>query len=153
MNQSELLEKLKDYLESARIDAFLTNVKGVDVLKATLTGLGEKEDGSAITEINFMNFDEMGVPVFQIFTTVALNIDEENIEPCITELSKYNLEYVLLGYFQVYEPYRQIYHRYTQVLIGSDEEQEEQAKAALDLVTTQISAAYDDIIKYAEDAS
>lgn len=153
MNQRELLEELEKYLRKAKIDTLLTEVKGVDVLKATLTGLGDKADGSAITEINFMYFDEMNAPVFQIFTTVALNIDEDNIEPCITELSKYNLEYVLLGTFQVYEPYRQIYHRYTQVLIGSDEEQTEQAKAALDLVTTQISSCYDDIIRYAEDAS
>lgn len=153
MYQKELLEKLKNYLVKARLDAELTEVRGIDVLKVTLTGLGEKEEGSAIAEINFMNFDEMNAPVFQIFTTVALNIDEENIEPCIIELSKYNLEYVLIGAFQVYAPYRQIYHRYTQVLIGDDEEQEEQAKAALDLVSTQISAAYDDILAYAEDAS
>lgn len=153
MNQLELLEKLQDHLRRAKLDTMLTEVHGVDVLKVTLVGLGDKEQGSAIAEINFMNFDEMDAPVFQIFTTVALNIDERNIEPCIIELSKYNLEYVLIGTFQVYAPYRQIYHRYTQVLIGSDEEQTEQAKAALDLVATQISAAYDDILAYAEDAS
>ena len=64
----------------------------------------------------------------------------------------YNLKYVVIGSFHVYEPYRQIYHRYAQVLVGDDAEQVEQAKAMLNVVSTQISACYDDILRYAEDA-
>lgn len=152
MTREELLEKLEDYLHNAKIDASLTEVGGVPVLRATLTGLGDKEEGSAISEINFMDFDELGAPALQMFTTVALNLDKANLEPCQKELTSYNLKYVVIGAFNVYEPYRQIYHRYCQVLVGSDEEQEEQAKAMLNVVATQISACYDDILAYAEDA-
>lgn len=152
MTQTELLEKLGSYLKDARLDATLTEVRGVPVLKVTLTGLGDKKQGSAIAEINFIDFDELGVPALQVFTTVALNLSKENLEPCEHELNDYNLRHVVIGSFNVYEPYRQIYHRYCQVLVGSDEEQEEQAKAVLEVVTTQISACYDDILAYAEDA-
>lgn len=152
MNRKELLQELESYLRKARIDAVLTQVRGVDVLKATLTGLGDNSDGSAIAEINFMDFDELGAPALQMFTTVALNLDKDNLDPCELELSDYNLRYVVIGSFNVYKPYRQIYHRYCQVLVGSDEEQEEQAKAMLNVVATQISACYDDILAYAEDA-
>ncbi len=152
MTGYELLEILKDYLNEARIDSFITEVKGVPVLKATLTGLGGNNDGSAITEINFIDFEELGAPALQMFTTVALNIDKDNLDPCELELNDYNLRYVVIGSFNVYKPYRQIYHRYAQVLIGDDEEQVAQAKAMLNVAATQISACYDDILRYAEDA-
>ncbi len=152
MTRYELLEILKEYLKGAKIDCFVTEVKGIPVLKATLTGLGDKRDGSAITEINFIDFDELGAPALQAFTTVALNLDKDNLEPCELELRDYNLKYVIIGSFHVYEPYRQIYHRYAQVLVGDDAEQVEQAKAMLNVVSTQISACYDDILRYAEDA-
>lgn len=152
MTRYELLEILKEYLKEAKIDCFITEVKGIPVLKATLTGLGDKRDGSAIAEINFIDFDELGAPALQMFTTVALNLDKDNLEPCELELRDYNLKYVVIGSFHVYEPYRQIYHRYAQVLIGDDAEQVEQAKAMLNVVSTQISACYDDILRYAEDA-
>lgn len=152
MTEYELLEILKDYLNEARIDSFIAEVKGIPVLKATLTGLGGNNDGSAIAEINFIDFEELGAPALQIFTTVALNIDKENLDPCELELNDYNLRYVVIGSFNVYKPYRQIYHRYAQVLIGDDEEQVAQAKAMLNVASTQISACYDDILRYAEDA-
>lgn len=152
MTRYELLEILKEYLKGAKIDCFVTEVKGIPVLKATLTGLGDNNDGSAITEINFIDFDELGAPALQVFTTVALNLDKDNLEPCELELRDYNLKYVVIGSFHVYEPYRQIYHRYAQVLVGDDAEQVEQAKAMLNVVSTQISACYDDILRYAEDA-
>lgn len=152
MTRYELLEILKEYLKEAKIDCFVAEVKGIPVLKATLTGLGDKRDGSAITEINFIDFDELGAPALQTFTTVALNLDKDNLEPCELELRDYNLKYVVIGSFHVYEPYRQIYHRYAQVLVGDDAEQVEQAKAMLNVVSTQISACYDDILRYAEDA-
>lgn len=152
MTRYELLEILKEYLKEAKIDCFVTEVKGIPVLKATLTGLGDNNDGSAITEINFIDFDELGAPALQVFTTVALNLDKDNLEPCELELRDYNLKYVVIGSFHVYEPYRQIYHRYAQVLVGDDAEQVEQAKAMLNVVSTQISACYDDILRYAEDA-
>lgn len=152
MTQTELLEKLGSYLKEARLDATLTEVRGVPVLKVTLTGLGDGKEGSAISEINFIDFDELGAPALQIFTTVALNLSKDNLAPCERELNDYNLRHVVIGTFQVYEPYRQIYHRYCQVLVGDDFEQEEQAKAMLEVVTTQISACYDDILAYAEDA-
>lgn len=152
MTRYELLEILKEYLKGAKIDCFVTEVKGIPVLKATLTGLGDNNDGSAITEINFIDFDELGAPALQTFTTVALNLDKDNLEPCELELRDYNLKYVVIGSFHVYEPYRQIYHRYAQVLVGDDAEQVEQAKAMLNVVSTQISACYDDILRYAEDA-
>lgn len=152
MTRYELLEILKEYLKEAKIDCFVTEVKEIPVLKATLTGLGDNNDGSAITEINFIDFDELGAPALQTFTTVALNLDKDNLEPCELELRDYNLKYVVIGSFHVYEPYRQIYHRYAQVLVGDDAEQVEQAKAMLNVVSTQISACYDDILRYAEDA-
>lgn len=152
MTRYELLEILKEYLKGAKIDCFVTEVKGIPVLKATLTGLGDNNDGSAIAEINFIDFDELGAPALQMFTTVALNLDKDNLEPCELELRDYNLKYVVIGSFHVYEPYRQIYHRYAQVLVGDDAEQVEQAKAMLNVVSTQISACYDDILRYAEDA-
>ena len=152
MTRNELLEILKDYLGEAKIDCFLTEVKGIPVLKATLTGLGDNNDGSAIAEINFIDFDELGAPALQMFTTVALNLDKDNLDPCELELNDYNLRYVAIGSFHVYKPYRQTYHRYAQVLVGEDYEQVQQAKAMLNVVSTQISACYDDILKYAEDA-
>lgn len=152
MTQTELLEKLQDYLKKARLDTLLTEVRGVPVLKVTLTGLGDKKEGSAIAEVNFIDFEELGVPALQVFTTVALNLSKDNLGPCGRELNDYNLRHVVIGTFQVYEPYRQIYHRYCQVLVGDDCEQEEQAKAMLEVVTTQISTCYDDILAYAEDA-
>lgn len=152
MTRYELLEILKEYLKEAKIDCFVAEVKGIPVLKATLTGLGDNNDGSAITEINFIDFDELSAPALQAFTTVALNLDKDNLEPCELELRDYNLKYVVIGSFHVYEPYRQIYHRYAQVLVGDDAEQVEQAKAMLNVVSTQISACYDDILRYAEDA-
>lgn len=152
MTRYELLEILKEYLKEAKIDCFVAEVKGIPVLKATLTGLGDNNDGSAITEINFIDFDELSAPALQAFTTVALNLDKDNLEPCELELRDYNLKYVVIGSFHVYEPYRQIYHRYAQVLVGVDAEQVEQAKAMLNVVSTQISACYDDILRYAEDA-
>ena len=82
MTRYELLEILKEYLKGAKIDCFVTEVKGIPVLKATLTGLGDNNDGSAITEINFIDFDELGAPALQAFTTVALNLDKDNLEPC-----------------------------------------------------------------------
>lgn len=152
MTRYELLEILKDYLEEAKIDCFITEVKDIPVLKATLTGLGDNNDGSAIAEINFLDFDELGAPALQMFTTVALNVDKDNLDPCELELNDYNLRYVVIGSFNVYKPYRQIYHRYSQVLIGDDDEQVAQAKAMMNVVSTQISACYDDILRYAEDA-
>lgn len=152
MTRYELLEILKDYLNEAKIDAFITEVKGIPVLKATLTGLGDNNEGSAIAEINFIDFEELGAPALQMFTTVALNIDKDNLDPCQLELNDYNLRYVVIGSFNVYKPYRQIYHRYAQVLIGDDEEQVAQAKAMMNVASTQISACYDDILRYAEDA-
>lgn len=151
MTQRELLGKLEKYLQAARIDTLLTEVRGVPVLKATLTGLGDKKDGSAIAEVNFIDFDELGAPALQVFTTVALNLDKNELERCQLDLADYNLKHVIIGAFNVYEPYRQIYHRYAQVLIGDDAEQEEQARAVLEVVTTQISACYDDVLAYAGD--
>ena len=57
MTRYELLEILKEYLKEAKIDCFVAEVKGIPVLKPTWTGLGDKNDGSAITEINFIDFD------------------------------------------------------------------------------------------------
>lgn len=150
MTRKELLEKLGRYLKAAKIDVYMTAVQDVPVLKATLTGLGDKKDGSAIAEVNFIDFEELGAPALQVFTTVALNLDKDVLEQCQLDLADYNLEHVVIGAFNVYAPYRQIYHRYAQVLVGSDEEQEEQARAVLEVVTTQISACYDDILAYAE---
>lgn len=152
MTRIQLLEILEEYLEQANIDCSLTEVKGIPVLKATLTGLGDGKNGSAIAEVNFMDFDELGAPALQVFTTVALNLDKKVLERCQLDLADYNLKHVVIGAFNVYAPYRQIYHRYAQVLVGDDAEQEEQARAMLEVVTTQISACYDDILAYAEDA-
>lgn len=152
MTQRELLGKLEKYLQAAKIDTCLTEMRGVPVLKATLTGLGDNKDGSAIAEVNFIDFDELGAPALQVFTTVALNLDKDVLQQCQLDLADYNLKHVVIGTFNVYAPYRQIFHRYAQVLVGDDGEQEEQARAVLEVVTTQISACYDDVLAYAEDA-
>ncbi len=153
MTQLQLLEKLDAFFAEVGLDTLLTNVRGIPVLKVTLKGLGEKKDGGALSEINFLDCPSLDASVFQIFTTVALNIDRDNLEECELALNSYNLKNTYIGAFHVYEPYRQIYHRYTQLFSGNDVAHVMQAKTAVEAVVSQLADSYDDILKIAAGAS
>lgn len=153
MTQLQLLEKLDAFFAEVGLDTLLTNVRGIPVLKVTLKGLGKNKEGGALTEINFLDCPSLDASVFQIFTTVALNIDKDNLKECERVLNSYNLKNSYMGAFHVYEPYRQIYHRYTQLFSGNDAAHVLQAKTAVEAVVSQLADSYDDILKIAADPS
>lgn len=151
---NDLLTNMQSVLEGMGYATRLGSESGVLQLKARLTGLGLCR-GEALMELTPVEIipDEEGHgrSLLQFYTTTAADLDQKDLEAVMVTLNDVNLR-CPFGSFHVYEPLRQLYHRYTAVL-PQGEDPAVQAIAALRMVLTALNQLFDETILIANGAT
>lgn len=140
-----VLKALQALLNEYSIENLLDESGEIPVLKARLCDLGSVT-GKAMMEICEYPFATHRL--LQFYTTTAERMDEENLIPAARALDRVNLR-CPLGAFGVYEPLRQMYHKYTAVL---DDAPEDCACSALTAVVEVLDRLFDETIIIADHA-
>lgn len=149
-----ILTSLEAFLHEYGIPTKMASESGLTVLKARLNDLGRAE-GEALMEICLLPLEPdasgAGRTLIQFYTTTAAGLDEANIAPALAALNAVNLR-CPAGAFQIYTPLRQIYHKYTAVLLDGTDRQA-QAQAALMLAVETVDRLFDETVVIADDAA
>ncbi len=125
MDARQILQEVEEWIRAEQLaDTHLTVEDGVDVLKLHLTGLGNEEgaeeplNGEALMQVCLLPFSD-DTPLVQFYTTVAVDLDEENLVPAAAAYNALSLT-CPLGSFHVHEPRRQAYHKYCYMLLQDE---------------------------------
>ncbi len=152
-----LLQEIQKMLQGFGIEALLSDEQEIVMLKARFEGLGRAK-GSALMEIcvpapAFSGLNGEPLAVLQVYTTLASNMDEANINPALTALNSLNAK-CALGSLHLYIPQRQLFHRFNHLLCGEKLENfRVEALNAVNLVAGIINSIFDEAITIADDAS
>lgn len=149
----KLLVSVEAFLkEEYGFETWIGEDEGYLMLKARLLGLGECQ-GEAVMEVCPVSLDmepANGMHMLQFYTTVAANINEDNILPALHALNSMNMR-CPVGAFHLFEEDRQMYHKYT-ALLEEGESGVRQATIALSMVAETINQLFDEAILIAYDA-
>ena len=85
--------------------------------------------------------------LFQIYTTLLLNIPEKKEKSILTGLNEINMD-CLLGAYGIFNEQKQVYHRYVTVLNSDDFDQlKGTIGPALNFIISMVDEDYDRIVK------
>jgi hypothetical protein len=150
--EKKVIKELEGQLNEIGFESVVKNIEDLEVLRVLLDGIGESGEGEAIIEFCFLPLgnDDGNLPndlrLFQIYTTLAGDIDEKKIPDILVKLNENNMQ-CLLGSFGIFEEERQMYHKYVSVVRGDTaDEMLKVIQPAVNWVETTIVENFDEIV-------
>ncbi len=153
-NNRFILEQFKEKLNEYGMEARLDNDEDICVLKAELNDLG-RASNKALMEVMALPYEvEEGQVIVQFYTTIAINMRDDNIAPALRELNTMNVT-VPVGAVHIFEEFKQMYHKHSVVLKEewSDETKLEVATAALLNCLNVVDFIYDEALIISDDVA
>ena len=151
--QKKLLEEFNRQFNEAGYETRFKEDEDLYLLQAGLQELGADEKGDALMELCFVPVDDEGnedvgdVVLFQIYTTLVLDVPEKKEKNILAGLNELNMD-LLLGAYGIFSQEKQIYHRYITVLNSSDFDQlKGEVGPALNFILSMLYEDYDKIVK------
>jgi hypothetical protein len=149
--EKKVIETLEGQLNEIGFESVMKDIENLEVLRVLLDGIGESGEGEAIIEFCFLPLGNEGnlasdLRLFQIYTTLAGDIDEKKIPDILVKLNENNMQ-CLLGNFGIFEEERQMYHKYVSVVRGDTaDEMLKVIQPAVNWVETTIVENFDEIV-------
>lgn len=147
--QKKVLEEYQRQFTEAGYENRFKEDEGLLLLQAGIEDLGDSEDGNALMELCFVPIDEDGtedignVILFQIYTTLMLDIPAKKEKSILAGLNELNMD-CLLGAYGIFKEQMQVYHRYITVLNSADYDQlKGEIGPALNFILTMLYEDYD----------
>ncbi len=149
-----ILEHLKNEMEMLNVVSVITEQDEINILRAEIPDLGRAEN-DVILEIMSLPFDvEEGQRLFQFYTTIAMNMDDDNLLPAIIEVNRMNIG-MPIGMLGIFEGIGQMYHKYTMIIEEewSDETVLTLCTSTLFSIINILDLIYDEAIIISNDVS
>ncbi len=154
MTNIQILEHIEVELMKLGLETNFLLQDGVTLLRAELTDLGRGEH-SAIFEVMAVPYAVDGdATLLQFYTTIAVNMDDDNIFPAVIALNSANVG-VTIGSLHVFEEIGQLYHKYSIAIDDSwsDDVKKVVVSSALFSTLNVVDAAYDEAIVISDDVT
>lgn len=107
----ELFELIADRMKKEGVDTQIDNSDGDIILRIIPDSIGPDEDGVVITEICKVPFENDEYGYFQIYTTIAKDVEKEVYPRALVKLNEMNLS-SLIGFYGILSDYGMVYHKY-----------------------------------------
>jgi hypothetical protein len=150
--EKKVIEELETQLTDLGFESIMKDIDGLEVLRVLLDEIGKSGEGEAIIEFCFLplgdddSSESTDLRLFQVYTTLAANIDEKKDADILVKINDANME-CLLGNFGIYAEERQMYHKYVSVVRGDTaEEMLKVIQPAVNWIETNIAENFDEIV-------
>ncbi len=149
-----VLNHFKQHLTEQGISCEIDSQDDTTILKVELTDLGRTSQLSMMEIVAAPYEVDDSQLAIQFFTTIAMNISDNNYLPALDALNNLNLT-LPLGSVHIFKDYRQLYHHHT---ITFDESCDDNVKLLLATSTLYncidiINITYDEVLIIADDVS
>ena len=133
-SKTAVFNRIKDYIEKEfDLKTEVNTSDGLTFIRTYPDDIGEN-NGSFLLELCFIpteEEDDVEETFFQIYSTIALDLDEANYPKIMNELNDINFN-VTIGSYGIFRDQRQLYHKYMYVTTADTEDQ------LFDVLTTAI---------------